>query len=560
MQSIIRIFIVLLIPFFAYAQVFNADKYYVQFSDKNDSPFSIENPEEFLSLRAIERRQNQGIDIDMYDLPVNPQYLLAVAEIGVEILNPTKWMNGVTVHTEDIALIDSIALLPFVEDISIVSYVEIDTSGFVKPNLDFETFVSVPPKELQSDRRDTEFDYGFGLNQIAMLKGDEFHEMGYRGKGMVIAVLDAGFVNTDTLSIFDSLWLNNQILGTWDFVNGTEVSFNGHYHGTMVLSCMGGNAPGLLIGTAPEASYWLLQSEFAPTEYIIEEYNWVSAAEFADSVGADIINSSLAYHDYDVPMKNINPTYEDLNGDTQLVTIGADIAAAKGILVVNSMGNSGNDTTWHWLAAPSDGDSIMGVGAVDSFETIANFSSYGPSADGRVKPNLVAMGRKATVASPYSPGVNQANGTSFSSPIMAGISAILWQANPEKNNMDILRALEQSSDRYDNPDDRYGHGIPDVMLAQEILNPVNIDVISKGDIKVYPNPSVDFVQIEFNELSEYSNLMIRITDLMGKNVLSSKINGFSSTSVSVSSLEPGIYLLSMHTEDKIISTEKLVIQ
>jgi hypothetical protein len=273
------------------------DKYFVRFTDKNNSPYSIGNPSEFLSQRAIDRRNNQGIEIEESDLPVNPAYLQGVSEAGATILNPSKWLNGVSIYTTDPGVLAAINELPYVASITLPSQaipgenpVNVD---FEKSFFQHETYNKENGTVLKQAGAVTAFDYGFGLNQIQLMNGDVFHEMGFRGQGKVIAVLDAGFLNANNLDVFDSIWQNNQVLGTHDFVRGGDVLFDEHPHGAMVLSCMAANIPGQLIGTAPKASFWLLRSEDGATEYIIEEYNWVSAAEYADSVGADVINSSL---------------------------------------------------------------------------------------------------------------------------------------------------------------------------------------------------------------------------------------------------------------------------
>jgi len=311
-------------------------------------------------------------------------------------------------------------------------------------------------------------------------------------------VIDGGFYNANNLDVFDSLWQNNQILGTRDFVYGGEVSFDGSPHGSMVLSLMGGNYPGQLIGTAPKATYWLIHSEDIDSEYLIEEYNWVSAAEFADSVGADVINSSLGYTEFDDPSQN--HTYADMNGDTAPATNGADMVAKKGILVVNSLGNSGADN-WYYLGAPSDGDSVMGIGAVDGNGIYAGFSSHGPSYDGRVKPDVVAQGSGVYVADPYGGGFGYGGGTSFSSPILAGMAACLWQANPTLNNMQIADAIRQSASQYLTPDDMLGFGIPDFVLANNILTIIIGPDGEMAYLKVYPNPFRDVFTIDAGRLA-----------------------------------------------------------
>lgn len=519
------------------------DKYFISFTDKNNSPYSIDNPSEFLSQRAIDRRINQGIAIEESDLPVNPAYLQGVAETGATIINPTKWLNGVTIYTTDPGVLDAINELPYVAGITMPKQVlpgqNIIRDDFEKPFFQHESYNKVIENPLKQADATTAFDYGYGLNQIQLLNGDVFHEMGYRGQGKVIAVLDAGFINANNLDVFDSIWQNGQVLGTHDFVRGGDIQYDEHPHGSMVLSCMASNIPGQLIGTAPKASYWLLRSEDGATEYIIEEYNWVSAAEYADSVGADVINSSLGYTEFNDASQN--HTYADMDGDSAPCTKGADMAARKGILVVNSLGNEGS-SPWYYLSAPSDGDSVLGIGAVDGAGIYASFSSHGPSYDGRVKPDVVAQGSGVAVVDPYSGGLTFGGGTSFSSPILAGMSACLWQANPSLSNMQIAQAIKQSASQYDDPDDFLGHGIPDFVLANNILTVISGPDNAQGYFEIYPNPFTGTFTLDVSSLENPGNIdgkdcRIEISDVSGRRIGSQLLNLEGSAKIEVTLLQ-----------------------
>jgi len=529
-------------------------KFFVKFTDKNNSPYSIENPSEYLSYRAIDRRENQGILVDESDLPVNPQYLSGVEAAGAQLLNPTKWMNGVTVAISDLSIIPTIEALPYVEYvINVYEPVTVQAAISEKPFFKNESYNLGPPTGQIRDLTTVSFDYGQAYNQIEMLKGDQIHDMGYLGKGMVIAVLDAGFINADIHPAFDSLWSNDRILGTRDFVDGGEVTFDAHPHGSMVLGCMGSNYPGQIIGTAPEASYWLLRPEDGDTEYIIEEYNWISAAEFADSAGADIINSSLGYTEFFDPSQN--HTYEDLDGNTIPITIGADMAADKGILVVNSAGNEGNNS-WYYHSAPSDGFNVMGIGAVDPEGYYVSFSGHGPTYDGRTKPNVVAQGSYVFTVDPYNL-FTYSGGTSFSSPIIAGMSACLWQANPEMTNMDVKSALEQSADKYLNPDDEFGFGIPDYMMANNILTTIETQEKVTSEVYIYPNPATDQITINWNPSGNLKEGRVVVSDLAGKIILDQEFNQLNST-LDVSIINQGTYIVILYNGTDAIKTRKLV--
>jgi hypothetical protein len=483
MKKTITLLLIILTTSVSFSQV-APDKYHVRFTDKNNSPYSINNPQAFLSQRAIDRRADQNIPIIENDLPVNPDYIDSIASTGVTILNVSKWMNSVTIYTTDQAALDAIDAFPFVQSVgknsSSKSLSKNENSS--KPFFENESYGEFRGLEGQSSNKGIQgvYDYGTALNQIQMLNGDSLHDMGYDGGGMIIAVLDAGFLNVNSLSVFDSLWTNGQILGTRDFVNPQSPNIYGsHYHGCMVLSTMGANLPGEMVGTAPKADYWLIRTEDAATEYLIEELNWVSGAELADSLGADVINSSLGYTTFDDP--NHNHTYADMDGNTAPITIGADIAASKGILVTNSAGNSGNDS-WHYIGAPADGDSVFSIGSVNGSGVYTYFSSTGPTYDGRIKPNVVAKGQGTTIVNPWNGSIYTGNGTSFSSPVTAGMVACLWQANPGKTNIEIMEAVQQSASQANNPDSLLGYGIPNYMQANRLLAPV-IHSISL-DVKV----------------------------------------------------------------------------
>lgn len=413
---------------------------------------------------------------------------------------------------------------------------------------DTEKFGSVGPLEcLSCGSYQRSLNYGASFNQINMLSGDYLHYQGFQGQGMVIAVLDAGFYKVDSLPAFDSLRTNNQILGTYDFVQGNTSVYEDHNHGMNVLSTMGGYLDGQIIGTAPKASYWLLRSEDAAFEYLAEEDNWVAAAEFADSVGADIINSSLGYTTFDDPLEN--HTYNDMNGNTTIITKGANIAASKGILVVNSAGNSGS-SSWNYIGAPADGDSVLAIGAVDVNSQHASFSSKGPSFDGRVKPNVAAQGQ-ATIVASTSGGIQAGNGTSFSSPIMAGMAACLWQAHPSLTNMQIFNIILESAHLYSNPDTLLGFGIPDFALANLIASGVDIKTLDKEQFKdAFPNPFNNSFEFTFFSPVE-QEIMVEIIDMTGRMIYKEnktiRKNDYYRLAMNGAGLSGGIYILNVTT-------------
>lgn len=537
--SLLAIILGILISFQSLGQT-APDKYWVQFTDKNNTPYSLSTPSDFLSTRAIQRRQAQGIQYVETDLPVDPAYVTAIENLGVQVLTRSKWFNAVSIYTTNPNILTQIQALSFVQATQKVARMESYNNDGVNLYRELDINQTAAPLSL--------YDYGAGTNQIEMLNGQVLHNNGFTGQGKVIAVIDAGFLNVDVLPIFQNLWDNKQILGVRDFVTGDSTVFEDFQHGMNVLSLMGGYLPGQLIGTAPGASYWLLRSEDVGSEYVIEEDNWVVAAEFADSVGADIINSSLGYTTFDISAQN--HSYADMDGNTARVTIGADIAASKGILVVNSAGNSGN-SAWHYIGAPADGDSVLTVGAVDEFGDYAPFSSTGPTSDGRIKPNVVAQGASAAIQSPNG-NISYGNGTSFSSPIIAGMAACLWQAHPGLTNIQLLEAIQQSGSQSMNPDSLLGYGIPNFAQASVILS--RIEILQQSSFVVSPNPFTDFLNLEMY-LLDSQDVSIQLFDLMGRKYYEQSgimnFPGYSTVEISgLAQMQTGLYILKISTGRK----------
>jgi serine protease AprX len=532
------------------------NRFVIKFTDKNNTPFSVSSPQDFLSQRAIDRRITQGISISSSDLPVDPSYIQQVAAIsGVTVLNHSKWFNSVTIEVTSPALLTTVNALPFV-----LNSVNVGRYNAHGPKHDKfrvkgpERLVTIPAL------RTTGFNYGAAQNQAEMININALHDLGFSGQGMIIAVLDGGFQDANTMSCFDSLFLQGRVLATWDFVANDANVFDDNWHGAAVLSTMAANIPGDMVGTAPHASYILLRSEDVSSEYIIEEYNWASAAEYADSAGADIINSSLGYTEFDDP--SMNHTYADMDGNTAPGTIAADMAASKGILVVNSAGNEGN-SSWQHIGCPADGDSVLAIGAVDATENYAVFSSQGPSADGRIKPNVAAQGAGTTV---YIPGVTpstQSSGTSFSGPIIAGSVACLWQSYPSKKNMDVIHAVEMSASQYSMPDAFLGYGIPDFGVASLVLGGYEPSLFNDGleVIDFYPNPLHSGQTLNYRFFSRYKEaIQLDVLDINGKKVAESFITPSSSiVPIEIDTrLAAGVYFVRAVTSNKSI-IKKLVI-
>ena len=523
----------------SYAQF---SRYIVRFSNKGGNSFSIANPSAYLSARAIDRRTRYTIAIDSTDLPVTASYINAVKNIpNVTILNSSKWLNAISIQTTDANAITAIQALPFVLNtagLAARNGIELPTEHRDKFQLEsIENPLPVSAGKLEGTAGDY-YDYGTAATaEIKIHHGEFLHNIGLRGQGMRVAVLDGGFYNYTTLKAFDSINANGQVLNTWDFVAGNASVVEDHQHGMQCLSTIAANIPGQFIGKAPKASFYLFRTEDVNSEYPIEEFNWVCGAERADSSGADIISSSLGYYDFDNAV--FNYSYSQMNGNTTLSVKGADLGAKKGLLIFNAVGNEGN-TPWKFLITPSDGDSVIAVGAVNSSGVTGSFSSYGPSADGRVKPEISSIGVSAVVQG-TSNTIVTANGTSFATPNMAGLSTCLWQAFPEFNNMRILKALKESSNQFSSPDTRKGYGIPNMKTA--FINLLKDYVSATASINAckvslqWNSKDVNAMNYEVERVLPGETMFTKIKTVAAKggNILSNQSYSFNDTLSNVSS-------------------------
>ena len=423
-------------------------KYRISLKDKAATEYSLKKPEKYLSAKAIERRRKQNLPIDSTDLPVCRKYIDEIRKQGVKIVVTGKWNNFVTVSCNDTTLIDRIAALPFVLSTEKVWI----SPGAGKPSMATERDSVLNQPTMHPDSI-----YGRAITQIQMSNGDKLHEAGFKGQGMTIAVIDAGFHNVDKITAMQNI----RILGTKDFVNQQADIFAESSHGMSVLSCIGMNRPDIMTGTAPEASFWLLRSEDEYSEHLVEQDYWSAAVEFADSVGVDVINTSLGYYSFDDKSKNYK--YRDLDGRHALMSRQASHIADKGMILVCSAGNSGAGS-WKKITPPGDADNVLTVGAIDKRAVLATFSSVGNTADHRVKPDVVAVGVGSDVIRTDG-NQGRANGTSFSSPIMCGMVTCLWQACPTLTAKEVIELVRRSGDRAGFPDNIYGYGVPDMWKA-----------------------------------------------------------------------------------------------
>jgi serine protease AprX len=467
-------------------------KYIVKFKDKNGTPFTINNPSQYLSARAIQRRIRQNILIDSTDLPITPRYLDSVMLAGnVTILNKSKWLNEVCIQTTDIAALAKINSFPFVISTNPVKRIQQQGDKEITQTRNkFNEEISGTTTITQTAKTTGDvLNYGSSLAQIHIHEGEFLHNAGFTGEGMLMAIFDGGFRNYLSVTAFDSARNNNQIVETYDFVQNETSVNEDDPHGMYCFSIIAANWPGQLVGSCTKAKYYLYRTEDVATEYPIEEQNWAAAAERADSIGVDVFSTSLGYTTFDNPV--FNHTYADMNGKITIIARANAMAARKGIISVVAAGNDGN-IAWHYIGTPADADSIVTTGAVTTTGVPATFSSYGPASDGRVKPTVASVGQGTAFA-----GLNNlpnfGNGTSFATPNLAGLITCLWQAFPEFTNMQIIEAVKRSASIYTAPNDRIGYGIPnfhkayDDLFQQRALLQVNT-ILGSNWIKVYPNP------------------------------------------------------------------------
>ncbi len=508
----------------------NSFYFYAQFKAKTNSGL-LASPEVFLTERAIQRREKSNISIIEQDLPISTNRIQAIEKVGnIKVHYPLKWSNGLVFSSPDTTIDLEVAQLAFV-----------DTVFVIKKKRTGKRSAALPPVVYDK------YNYGLATDQTELINLPHLHQFGYRGKGVSIAVFDNGFQSIDTFPLFRNLWEENRILGQYDIIDGDKNPIPHGSHGRAVLSCMGALSSDTMTGTAPEATYHIFRTEDNASETLLEEYNWARAAEIADSLGADIINSSLGYSTFEDT--TTSHSYDDLDGKTTVVTKAANTAYRKGILVVNSAGNSGNKA-WRYVIAPADGRYVLSVGATDSVGNLASFSSRGPNAAGLLKPNIVAVGARVIVANAVG-GADQSNGTSFSAPTIAGAAACLIQAFPEASNSDIFRAIEASADRYDFPDFNYGYGIPDFKRAFDILarehENQEMDQRLIRDFNLYPNPSAALITIEFVELQE-TEVSVSISDYHGNQLLNQQLGpqwGATKVSVNIEQLSAGFYVIEL---------------
>ncbi len=541
MKNIILI-LILLQTSFGYAQ----QKYLILFTDKADSPFSVNSPQDFLSTRSIERREKQGISVTEHDLPVNPSYVANLNSNGFQVLYTSKWFNAALVSIPSSEL-ENVLSMPFVKGVEGVSRNGLeDASGGTLSAVKSMPYVPM-------------IDPGTSANQLQMLGADKMHQMNYTGKGVLIGLMDSGFSNADRLDVFRDIFRENRVLQTFNFVKGTtDVYNNSHNHGTNVLSCIGASLDGQMVGTAPDASFALYITENVSGETRQEEVNWLFAAEKADSLGVDIVGSSLGYSDFQGNIQDYS--YADMDGNTAIITRAADWLVSKGIVVVVSAGNEGNGA-WKYVTSPADGDSVIAVAAVNSTGNYVAFSSVGPSADGRVKPDVAAKGAGTTVARTNNT-ISRSNGTSFSAPLIAGLVAGIKQAFPDFTAMEIRQLLLESGSQANKPDSLLGFGIPNFERVYDLAQLKTLISSTDKDVLIFPNPPEinGNVKVLVTKDELGSEFNVSLTDVKGRSIYENSYKrNFFELDLSQIELPTGLYLLKVWN-GLFSQTERLLIE
>jgi hypothetical protein len=504
--------------------------YRLYLKDKGNPPFSLDNPEAFLSSKSLERRKRQGLPVDSFDLPLDPAYLNAITQTGAIVRSFSKWVKTAVVH------LAGTEILPLLESLSFVDSLNCVWTGTLPEKTVCPTDIPVQPK----NRQDHINSYGQGFTQIALNNGHRLHDAGFRGKGIDIAVLDAGFLNVDCIDYFDA----NRIREVKNFNHETnDILRESHEHGTRVLSCMLSDKSGEMTGTAPEADYYLFRTEVAGEEFPVEEDYWTAALEYADSLGVEIVTSSLGYTTFN--NVTMDHTHAQLDGKTVPISRAANLAASRGILLFNSAGNEGANE-WEKINFPADAEHILTVGSVDKDSIRSSFSSAGFTADGRVKPDLMAMGSDVTVIAKNN-GLLKTRGTSFATPILAGLAACLWEALPDLNSFSMLELLRETADRFLSPNPFMGYGIADVYKAyahqQTAIPPINNSHPADFGITVFG----DHLYINLIEKNPYERCVLNIYSTLGNKLLTASNL---EVAVDLSSFSKGIYIACLQMGEK----------
>ena len=507
---------------------------WVYFNDKPDAAFYLSNPLQMLSQRALDRRANQGISLNNSDVPISQTYIDGITNtVGITVMAKSKWLNALHIRGSQTD-IQSLTNLSFVDRIE-----------FADRDLNSRTASTNKVGEIQNINKQLEvlvdYNYGGSINQIQMLNGHLLHQQGYTGKGVDVAIFDSGFIGVNTTSPFANLRNNGQIKSTYNFVSRTNNVYDADRHGARVLSCMGAYNSGNFIGTAPDANYHLFVTEDISKETPLEESLWVEAAEKADSLGVDVINTSLGYTTFDNPAYNY--TYTDMNGQTSFIARGLEQAFVKGIFCVVAAGNEGDDA-WKYISTPADAKNALTVGSVNASQVYSAFSSIGPSADGRVKPDVMAQGQQVYIVNESGVAI-ASNGTSFASPVMCGLVACLQQALPDTSPAQLMQVIKQSAHLNANPNFYYGYGIPDFSKALNETLSIHSSESDYSKIHLYPNPFIHQIFIENPAQQDFS---VKVHSAQGQLIFHQRVSNEKFV-IDSTDWQQGLYVISIENEN-----------
>ena len=527
--------------------------YRVSFTDKNNTTYTLSNPIAYLSQRAIDRRISQGIAIDSTDLPVSDIYIQSVLTASSGILHTeSRWFNHIVILVSNQADITPVQALPYVSSTTQVGNFATNLHNILPENGQndkFEEEALFPSFDALAKSSGNPAYYGNTWDQTDMVNGDYLHDQGYKGQGMLIAVLDDGFTTVPNHPAFDSLNQENRILETHNFVRDTNYIYDiTSNHGGSVLSTMAGNVPGTFVGTAPYAEYALYITENLTSEKPIEMEQVLAGAERADSIGADIITISSGYNTFDPPYPDL--TYGDLNGSTTIAAKAANMATKKGILFVATAGNEGT-LAFPYILTPGDADSALTIGAVQTDGSAWSSSGHGPNSAGRVKPDVVTLGAPANVTSLS--GYSTGSGTSYSTPQIAGWAACLWQASPNATPHMLRAAIDSSAHVHTAPEIQRGFGIPNFQAAADILNIPFVMKDISGWVNVLPNPFGTEISLWTN-LGVSDDVSYRVSDISGRTLVSNTQrvdSGIRNTNIPMpENLPVGMYFMNVQSGGK----------
>ena len=512
MKSISILLLILCNTFYSAAQDTK-----IIFLKENTKSTQVESFDELFTEKSIERREKQNVSFDEYDLPVNKAILQKLAEDG-EIVSVSRWLNALTFKT-DLTADQLTDKYDFIERIQVVN-------------------TSIKPRKNKFEVATKSLDYGAAAIQIEQLNIDCLHDQGYTGSGVYLGVIDAGFNNLDSVGYFDSVYLEGRLVDSFNFVNNGQTVYDFSGHGTAVTSCIvaEGSTPDQYIGAAVDVDLALYLSEDVNSETEIEEFYLVQALERADSMGVQLVNISLGYFGFDD--STTSHVYADLDGVTTIAAMGVNLANSKGIFVASAAGNAGPSN----ISTPCDATGGFCVGAVTAAGDYAWFSSVGPTADGRVKPDVMARGGEAWFVNVVD-SLEQGNGTSLATPIIVGGVACLMQAHPGKTVDELMNAVRESASLYSTPNDSMGYGIPDFCLANDILNGnVSVPSLEETSLLIYPNPTSGNLNV-FGLSGEGESIRISVYDNLGRLVFNEKRTAKTELDVNLSELTNGMYQL-----------------